>query len=102
MQSALHRTHRETERCRGLLAVEILDVAEHDDDAIRLRQEVDAAPDGRAQLPTLELTVWKYHRLDVARPMAGLVELRQEIVERLLGLPPPGPETHQRGVHDDA
>src|SRR5207249_9836324 len=85
-----------------LFGIELLEVAQAQHFAVGVAQPIDRASHHRARLRALEeLVARALPPGDRREPGAALVELRQQLVERLFRLAAPAAQLHERGVDDD-
>ena len=86
----------------NLLRRELLDVPQHENDAVIVRQLLDARANGRPRLFSLEQLIRRctpfLKLLDV---MAILLEGRQQDVNGVFWFPASRPQLHERGVYDN-
>jgi hypothetical protein len=101
VQSDLDRVRAGVEQLGRFLGVELLDVAQDQDFTVGVGQPLDRASYHRANLRALEKLVARaVPPGDRREPGAALVELRQQLVERLFRLATPAAQLHERGVDD--
>jgi len=102
VQAGLDGAVRDLQNTAGFLGGKLLEIAKHQHRSVRLREAIDLLAEDPAGLGLLEDFLGRLPP-PAARPrlVAGFVELRKEIFDRIFRLPPSGPEPHQAAVDRD-
>ena len=102
MEPYLYRVCVDRERTRGFVGIQLLDIAQHKDRSVILRQSRDASPDCLTRIATFQDCLGGVGpgRWGVD-PLAILIEAWQQLFNLLFASASFGSQLYQRRIHDD-